>query len=89
MPMVSSHLYEDENDNYNYEKGIYSTITFKWDDGKKRLTVTKRKGSFPGMLAERRLSIVLVSKNKGVGMDTVKYYDEVVTYHGKKVVAKL
>ena len=21
-------LYEDENDNYNYEKGVYSTITF-------------------------------------------------------------
>jgi len=23
-------LYEDENDNYNYEKGDYSTITFNW-----------------------------------------------------------
>jgi alpha-D-xyloside xylohydrolase len=28
-------LYEDENDNYNYEKGAYSTITFTWDDAKK------------------------------------------------------
>jgi alpha-D-xyloside xylohydrolase len=82
-------LYEDENDNYNYVQGIYSTITFKWDDGKKTLTVTQRQGSFPGMLAERRFRIVWVSKNKGVGMDTVKNYDEVVTYNGEKVVVNL
>ena len=25
-------LYEDENDNYNYEKGVYATIPFHWDD---------------------------------------------------------
>jgi alpha-D-xyloside xylohydrolase len=25
-------LYEDENDNYNYEKGAYTTITFSWND---------------------------------------------------------
>ena len=34
-------LYEDENDNYNYEKGIYSTITFDWDDKKKTLTIRR------------------------------------------------
>ena len=28
-------LYEDEGDNYNYEKGAYSIITFTWDDLKK------------------------------------------------------
>ena len=32
-------LYEDENDNYNYEKGLYSTITFTWNDAKKVLTI--------------------------------------------------
>jgi alpha-D-xyloside xylohydrolase len=46
-------LYEDENDNYNYERGIYSTITFDWDDKKKTLTISDRNGSFPGMLTER------------------------------------
>lgn len=25
-------LYEDENVNYNYEKGAYSTISFSWID---------------------------------------------------------
>lgn len=82
-------LYEDENDNYNYEKGAYSTITFTWDDDKKALTISDRKGSFTGMLKERRCNIVSVSKNKGVGMDIAKKYDEVVTYSGKKVVVNL
>jgi alpha-D-xyloside xylohydrolase len=82
-------LYEDENDNYNYEKGIYSTITFTWDDAKKTLTINDRKGSFPGMLAERKFNIVRVDKNKGAGTDVVEKYDRVVSYLGKKVVFKL
>jgi alpha-D-xyloside xylohydrolase len=79
-------LYEDENDNYDYKKGIYSTITFTWDDAKKVLTISNRHGSFPGMLKERKFSIVVVSKNNGDGM-TVEKYDKVVTYDGKKVEA--
>jgi alpha-D-xyloside xylohydrolase len=82
-------LYEDENDNYNYEKGIYSTITFTWDDAKKTLTINDRKGSFPGMPAERKFNIVRVDKNKGAGTDVVEKYDSSVSYLGKKVVVKL
>jgi alpha-D-xyloside xylohydrolase len=82
-------LYEDENDNYNYEKGIYSTISFVWNDMKKTLTIADRKGSFPGMPYERNFNIVLVDKNKGTGMDIIEKYDRVVTYKGKKVVVKL
>jgi hypothetical protein len=41
------------------------------------------------MLAERRFNIVSVSKNKGVGIDTAKKYDEVVIYNGKKLVVDL
>ena len=25
-------LYEDENDNYDYEKGVHATIPMHWDD---------------------------------------------------------
>ena len=39
-------LYEDENDNYNYEKGIYSTINFSWDDNSKTLKIGARNGEF-------------------------------------------
>ena len=82
-------LYEDENDSYNYEKGTYSTITFKWHDEKKTLTINVRQGSFPGMLTERKFSIVKVADGKGTGMDAVKKYDKVLMYKGKKVVVNL
>jgi alpha-D-xyloside xylohydrolase len=81
-------LYEDENDNYDYEKGIYSTITFTWDDAKKVLTIGDRRGEFPGMLSERKFKIVRVGKNKGTGMDEVKRYDKEVLYTGKKILVK-
>jgi len=82
-------LYEDENDNYDYEKGAYSTITFKWDNEKKTLTINDRQGSFPGMLTERKFNIVKVAAGTGTGMDAVTTYDKVVTYNGKKVVVNL
>ena len=52
-------LYEDEGDGYNYEKGVYSTITFSWNDKQRTLTIADRQGSFPGMLAERQFTVVL------------------------------
>ncbi|WP_202913798.1 glycoside hydrolase family 31 protein [Pararcticibacter amylolyticus] len=68
-------LYEDENDNYNYEKGAFSTILFKWDDKGKTLTIGARKGSFPGMLATRRFTIVYMGNDRKVSRE--------VTYDGK------
>ena len=82
-------LYEDENDNYNYEKGVYSTITFSWDDTKKILTINNRKGTFPGMLSDRKFNIVKVSKGNGIGMDAVKMFNKVIDYNGTKVIVKL
>jgi alpha-D-xyloside xylohydrolase len=82
-------LYEDEGDNYNYEKGVYSTIIFTWDDAKKTLSIGDRKGSFRGMLAERKFNIVRVEKDRGAGIiDESESYDKKVTYMGKKMVIK-
>ena len=74
-------LYEDENDNYNYEKGVYSTIAFTWNDAKKLLTINDCKGSFPGMLTTRKFNIVVIADGKNVA--------KVLTYSGKKVIVKL
>jgi len=82
-------LYEDENDNYNYEKGSYSTITFSWDDASKKLTIKDRKGSFPDMLAERKFKIVKVTKDKGIGDKPSVKYDNEVNYKGKKIEIKM
>jgi alpha-D-xyloside xylohydrolase len=78
-------LYEDENDNYNYEKGTYSTITFSWNDKQQSLTIGDRKGSFPGMLMGRKFNIVFVAKNKGTGIESIEKFDKVVSYSGKKI----
>lgn len=82
-------LYEDENDNYNYEKGVFSTITFNWDDAKKVLTINDRKGSFPGMLTERTFNIVVVDHDKGSGVNIVESYDKILEYNGMKISVKL
>ena len=52
-------LYEDEGDNYNYEKGVYSTIAFQWNDKSHTLTIGNRQGSYPGMLQKRQFTIIL------------------------------
>ena len=50
-------LYEDENTNYNYEKGAFSTIAIHWDDAAKTLSIASREGSFPGMLEKRAFTV--------------------------------
>lgn len=81
-------LYEDENDNYNYEKGMYSTIQFHWNDAKKTLTIDKQEGSFAGMLTNRVFNIVLVDTDKGNGDRLSSKYDRTINYNQDKVVEK-
>ncbi|MGN6417807.1 MAG: TIM-barrel domain-containing protein [Pseudobacter sp.] len=50
-------LYEDEGDGYNYEKGKYSLIPFKWNDKKQQLTIGRREGTFTGLLSKRVFNI--------------------------------
>ena len=75
-------LYEDENNNYNYEKGLFSTISFRWNDANHQLTIDKRKGKFPGMPEKRTFMIVLVNKNKGTGTGITENPDKTVQYSG-------
>jgi alpha-D-xyloside xylohydrolase len=81
-------LYEDENDNYNYEKGIYSTIKFEWDEAQCQLKIANRKGEFPGMLKERMFHVVLVKENHGIGVEITERSDKIVRYYGKEIVIK-
>ena len=78
-------LYEDENDNYNYENGEYSTIKFSWNNKTKTLTIDNRLGNFIGMLNERKFTIVNVSKLNG----NTEKHNEIINYNGKKVTVKL
>ncbi len=85
---VTFTLYEDENDNYNYEKGIYATIPIRWNETTQTLTIGKRQGSFPGMLKERTFRIVWVGKNHGTGVEAEERADQTITYHGDETIIK-
>lgn len=68
-------LYEDEGDNYNYERGQYTEIPIHWDDAARTLTIGARQGSFSGMLAKRTFRVNVV----GGRSFQVKYSGKTVT----------
>lgn len=78
-------LYEDEGDNYNYERGEFSEITFTWDDANRTLTIDPRRGNFKGMLQQRRFSIVIGA----VGDAVPQEFTKVVDYDGKEIKVTL
>lgn len=70
-------LYEDEFDNYNYEKGAFTEIEFTWNDKINKLTISSSKGQFNGMLTSRKFTIILPGESK-----------KTVNYSNKKVEVK-
>ena len=81
-------LYEDEGDNYNYEKGKYATIEFTYDEASKSLMIGNRKGEFKGMLKERSFNVIFVDKSNPQPFD-LKTKGKAVKYKGSKVTVKL
>ena len=71
-------LYEDEGDNYNYERGQYTEITLRWTDATRTLTILPRKGQFAGMLPQHRFTIVLPGQHLSEGK-TVQYAGQEMT----------
>ena len=84
-------LYEDEFDNYNYEKGHFSEIPFSWNDDTHTLTIGSRSGEFEGMLTERTFRIVLVdpSNNLGLGIQQSSRFSKEVTYSGSELSVQI
>ncbi len=82
-------LYEDEGTNYNYEKGKYATIDISYDEAAKTLTIGARKGSFKGMLKQRRFNVVVVSKDHPQPLNLENPQGQMVLYEGKEVKVKL
>lgn len=67
-------LYEDEFDNYNYEKGDYTEIPFHWNEKSKTLTINARKGQYKGMIEKRNFNLILPDGQQ-----------KSVNYSGKKI----
>ena len=71
-------LYEDEGDGYNYEKGICSTIPMQWKETSRTLTIGERKGEYPGMIRERKFTVILPDGRS-----------QTVSYSGQSVSCKM
>ena len=82
-------LYEDEDDNYNYEKGIHATIAMHWDDSQRALRISARQGSFPGMLNSRTFHLVVARPGHGSGPALTTDPDQVISYSGSAVEVKV
>ena len=82
-------LYEDEGTNYNYEKGKYATIDIRYDDTTRTVSFSQRKGSFPGMLKNRRFNVVLITPDQARPLDLESPQGTMVEYNGKSISVKL
>jgi alpha-D-xyloside xylohydrolase len=81
-------LYEDEGTNYNYEKGAFATISMSYNEATKTLTIGDRKGSFNGMLQQRKFNIVWITKDNKAGIDTQRNTAQTINYDGRLVTVK-
>jgi alpha-D-xyloside xylohydrolase len=55
-------LYDDEGNNYNYEKGAFTTILLRWEDKNSRLILEERQGMYSGMSETLKFSISVVGE---------------------------
>jgi alpha-D-xyloside xylohydrolase len=82
-------VYEDENDNYNYEKGQSATFTLTWNDKLHQLNISDTKGQFTGMLKRRTFNVVVVKSGHGIAVEEANKADKLITYNGKALSVKM
>lgn len=85
---ASFNLYEDEGTNYNYEKGAFSIIPIKYNEGTATVTIGDRKGSYNNMLSKRTFRINMITPNKATRLDFDTKCDKEVVYEGKFITIK-
>ncbi|WP_165851962.1 glycoside hydrolase family 31 protein [Mucilaginibacter terrenus] len=82
-------MYEDENENYNYEKGARATFTLNWNDKLRQLSISATNGSYAGMLKKHTFNIVMVKGAHGADAGETRTYEKSVVYNGKPLTVKL
>ncbi len=81
-------LYEDENETYNYEKDEHARVDLAWNDAQRTLTVGERRGSFPGMVAERQLHVVIATSGRNAGLEPGRDDVKTICYTGEATTVK-
>ncbi|MEO8254333.1 MAG: TIM-barrel domain-containing protein [Flavobacterium sp.] len=75
-------LYDDEGDNYNYEKGKHIEIPIHWDEKNQKLTFSKQIGTYKNQINTYTMNIKWISGNEN------DKSSKTIKYTGKKVVIK-
>lgn len=79
-------LYEDDNETYEYERGLYNAIRITWNEMKREITLSDIKGNLPPLVQKRIFTIKLMEvKNGNTRIEKIKQ----VTYTNKAVTLKL
>lgn len=82
-------VYEDENDDYGYEKGRFAMFDFNWNDKTKTLKISDTRGRFPGQLQQRVFRAVLVNGEHGSGVAATPAAEKTMLYKGKAITIHL
>jgi len=78
-------LYQDQGDNYDYEKGSFTKIPISWNDAQRKLTFGARVGTYSGLPGKQIFHIVWVSADHGAGESPVTSPDQTVSYDGHEI----
>jgi alpha-D-xyloside xylohydrolase len=78
-------LYQDDGLTFAYEKGAFAEVALHWDDRARILTVSDRKGQFPGMPREQHLRIVLVAPGHPSPVSAAPVVSAEAVYAGKQL----
>ena len=70
--------YDDAGDDYSYENKEYELIKFSWSDNSRKLTLSKREGSFKGMIADRKIKLFINGE-----------YSKEIEYTGEESIVSL
>jgi alpha-D-xyloside xylohydrolase len=79
-------IYEDENDNYNYEKGKHSEIPINYNDTTQQLVIGNKIGSYDSLPHHKTFKIVWVDKGYGIGIGSPYKCDTIISYDGAQKV---
>jgi alpha-D-xyloside xylohydrolase len=82
---ASFELYEDDGNNYDYERGLYSIIPIHWSEKDRVLNLGERQGTFEGMIENRTFRIVFISSDNPVGIDDKSDHYEEISYNGNSL----
>jgi alpha-D-xyloside xylohydrolase len=72
-------FYEDENDNYNCERGAFATTPIRWNDTQRTLAVEPRNGRVDGMVENRTFEVVFVRPGRGTGVEVNDKPDHIIS----------